>query len=86
MSKVNELGGESSVIAVIQDISRRPVRELSSTEKQFLGIAMAKVNNSVGEMAVSLVQNATEAEEIIRAISLKYPDAMQKVLSSEQRF
>ncbi|MGK7917650.1 MAG: hypothetical protein AB4038_19260 [Prochloraceae cyanobacterium] len=42
-----------------------------------------KNNSSVGEMAVSLVQSATDAEEIIRAISLKYPDILQKVLSDK---
>ncbi len=83
LNKVHELGAESSVIAVIQDISRRPVRQLSSTEEQFLGIAQAKVNNSVGEVALSLVQNATEAEEIIRAIANKYPNVVQKVLSED---
>ena len=61
---------------------RQPVRELSSTEKQILGIAQAKVNNSVGEMAVSLVKNPTVAEAIIRAIASIYPDVVQKVLSN----
>ncbi len=84
LNKVHELEPESSVIAVIQDISRRPVRELSSTEEKILGIAEAK--NSVEEMAVSLIQNAMEAEAIIRAIASIYPDVMQKVLSSEKRF
>ena len=40
-------------------------------------------NDSVGEMAVSLVQNPSDAEEIIRAIALKYPDVLQKVLSDK---
>ena len=41
----------------------------------------ANKNNSVGEMAVSLVQNPSDAEEIIRALVNKYPDLVQKVLS-----
>ncbi|MGK7915604.1 MAG: hypothetical protein AB4038_08655 [Prochloraceae cyanobacterium] len=46
-----------------------------------MGIAEAKANNSVEEMAVALVQNPTEAEEAIRAIALKSPNILQKVLS-----
>ena len=79
----HELEAESSVIAIIQDINRRPVRELSSTEEQIFSIAEAKVNKSVGKMAVPLVETATEAEEAIRAIALKYPDVVQKLLSNE---
>ena len=43
-------------------------------------------NSAVGEKAISLVQNPTEAEEVIRAIASEYPDVIEKILSSAQRF
>ena len=43
-------------------------------------------NSAVGEKAISLVQNPSDAEEVIRALVSEYPDVIEKVLSSDKRF